>query len=83
MSVLRTQSTVSRLALVAMFAVMLATGTFTAMKPSPAAAPPVTCARMKGIAFGYAAIANVMDVVGMYGEASYYWDMGGVYYDYC
>lgn len=83
MAVLRIRSALSRVVIVAGLAVLLATGSVAVMKPAHTSAAPVTCARMKGIAFGYAAIANVMYASGAYGEADYYWAMGGIYYDYC
>jgi hypothetical protein len=83
MAVLKIRTACWRLVLVAGLALMVMTGSFAVNKPSHAAAAPMTCARAKGIAYGYAAIANVMWASGASMEADYYWAMGGVYYDYC
>jgi hypothetical protein len=85
MPALNIRTVVARLVLISGLAVLLATGTFASMKQSHASAAPMTetCQRWKNVAFGYAAIANLMYANGLYAEANYYWDVAGVYYDNC
>jgi hypothetical protein len=84
MAALRIRSVFTRLVLVAGLAAILATGSFSMMKPSHAsAAKAMTCSQAWGISRGYLAMRDMFYAVGMYGEGNYYDAMSSVYFDYC
>lgn len=73
MALQKLRSGVSRLVLVAALVAMISAGAVMTGGPSKAAAKPVDCATQMNIAWGYLAIANVMDNLGYTNLYNYYY----------
>jgi len=77
------RSTVSRFVIVAGLAVLLATGTFTAMKLSHASAATISCSTKWRISGGYLAMRDMFYAVGMYDEGNYYAALSDAWFNAC
>jgi hypothetical protein len=76
MATRRLRSIVSRIVLVAALVAILAAGAITTGGPAKVSAKPVDCSTQMNIAWGYLAIANVMDNLGY---TQLYWYYYGKY----
>jgi hypothetical protein len=83
MAMLKIRSAVSRLVLVAGLAAILATGTFTMLKPSHASAAPISCSTKWRISGGYLAMRDMFYAVGMYDEGNYYAALSDAWFNSC
>jgi hypothetical protein len=83
MAALRIRSGLSRFIIVAGLALMLATGSFAAMKPSHASAATISCSTKWRIAGGYLAMRDMFYAVGMYDEGNYYAALSDAWFNSC